>query len=406
MPAQIAASTHNHFESGTFSSPYWMAQLSSSASAPTLTDRSFGDRLAALTAETFISFARLHDSVSIWAADNRGMQFQLATLPYSTIADTTSDLVALLRNPSNDPDVIWHLSSQLYRALFGPIASFLDPSRRLFVHFAGDLRSIPLAVLRSPGGALLIDQFTFVNATDFPWTNVEHHFGGQVPSQLPSTTLPANARLLIVEAPAVPSTRPYLVDQNIAAPHSCEDLSVIASAIPDNEILGQSAATRAQFDRLARNADLIHCRATLSGGVHGPQLHLAPPSDTDPMSDRSASSDDGVLRLIAYTRLAFSRCWLGVFDVDYASRRLTEPSDLWRAATRALHYAGVRNVVIPRWNVPAQARRDFAHVFYGNLRQGASIEDSCRCAALGLREQAAWRHPHYWAGYTHSITHL
>lgn len=404
--AQIAVSPHNRFESETFSNPYWMSQLPPSPCAPTLTDRAFGDRLAALTSETFVSFARLHDSVSIWAADNRGMQFQLATLSYSTIADTTSDLVALLRNPSNDPDVIWHHSSQLYRALFGPITSFLDPARRLFVHFAGDLRSIPLAVLRSPCGAFLIDQFTFVNATDFPWTDGEHQLRTQVPGHLPSTTLPANARLLIVEAPAVPPNRPYLVDQNATALHSCEDLNTITGAIPHSAVLGQSNATRAQFDRFARNADLIHCRATLSGGMHGPQLHLAPANDLDPKSDLSVSPDDGLLRLIEYSRLAFSRCWLGVFDVDYASRRLTEPSDLWRAATRALHYAGIRNVLIPRWNVPAQARRDFARVFYGNLRQGASIEVSCRCAALGLREQSAWHHPHYWSGYTHSITHL
>jgi CHAT domain-containing protein len=74
--------------------------------------------------------------------------------------------------------------------------------------------------------------------------------------------------------------------------------------------------------------------------------------------------------------------------------------------TRALHYAGARNVVASLWQVADDATAELMIRFHRELRSGADAETALRAAQLPLLSGAAggprardWRLPYYWAGF-------
>jgi tetratricopeptide (TPR) repeat protein len=69
--------------------------------------------------------------------------------------------------------------------------------------------------------------------------------------------------------------------------------------------------------------------------------------------------------------------------------------------TRAFLYAGAESVVVSLWNVNDIATASLMKAFYRNLQAGLSKGDALRQAKLELLrgQQAAWRHPYYWAPF-------
>lgn len=361
--------------------PLGTDQSGAPATSPVGLDRSIRTQLENLTGETFVSFASVDDAVSIWAADDRGMHFCKAELPLPAIQSLTRELLLLLAGPGSDRRRIQWLSRRLYRVLFRPIAQLLEPSRSIAVHFSGDLRCVPVGLLESEGGEPLLERFATWNAADFPW---------QVGKPIVET-IPDDARLLIVDAVATGSN-------DVAGPPSPMggDLGFASAAFPNHDVIRSASATRDEFNGLALQAEVLHCRTVLTEAVRCPCLDFA-----------FDEADRVALPLPGYSPRALPHCALGVLDVEYDGAGAGEETpELWQRACNSLHYAGIANVVIPRWNLPVEPRRAFLEAFYEGLRNGASVLAARRRATMKLRGTPEWRHPHYWAGFVLSISHL
>lgn len=361
--------------------PLSTAQSGMAAISPVGLDRSIRTQLENLTGETFVSFASVEDSVSIWAADDRGMHFYKAESPLPAIQSFTRELLSLLAGPGGNRSRIQWLSRRLYQVLFRPIAQLLEPSRSIAVHFSGDLQCVPVSLLESEGGEPLLERFATWNAADFPW---------QVGKPIVES-IPVDARLLIVDAAATASHDAARAPSRLGG-----DLGFAGAAFPNHDVIRSASATRDEFNRLALQAEVLHCRTALTEAVRCPCLHFA-----------FDEADRATLPLPGYSPHALPHCALGVLDVEYGGNGAGEETpELWQRACNSLHSAGIANVVIPRWNLPVEPRRAFLEAFYEGLSDGASVLAARRSATLKLRSVPEWRHPHYWAGFVLSVSHL
>ncbi len=359
--------------------PRNLARSGEGAISPLGLDRSVRRHLKSLTGETFVSFTSVRDAVSIWAADDRGMHFFQAGLPLSEIQALSGEFLALLEKPGSNPKRIQWLSRCLCHVLLGPILPLLEPSRSLAVHFSEELRCIPVGALESEEGGLLLERFPIWNAADFPWRVT-------VPTV---EAISGEARLLIVDTL---SAQPGAAEA--ASPQDGHP-RLASRVFPNHDLVCGASVTREQFSQLALQAEVLHCRTQLTEAVRCPCLHFA-----------IDGSEPVTLPLPGYNPHTFPHCTLGVLDVEYDGGGAAETREIWRRASNLLHYVGVTNVVIPRWNVPAETRRAFHEAFYEELKNGVSLREAMRNAPLKLRSDPQWRHPHHWAGFTLSVSHL
>jgi CHAT domain-containing protein len=308
------------------------------------------------------------------------MHFCLSEMSLATMQTLSGELLELLADPESNQGRIHWLGRRLYQGLFGPIARLLDPSRGIAVHCSGDLRCVPLGLLESEDGELLLDRFTSWHATDFPWHA----------SKAKITIIPRTAQALIVDIPGVRAP-----EAKTSSSPASDELMFVAKAFPHHDKICDVSATREQFDRLATQAELLHCRMVLSGGAQGPELELAPDS-----------VGGETLPLLGYGRHTFSHGALAVMDVECTPQGEEGGLSLWQTTCHALHYAGIANVVIPRWRLSAEERRAFLELFYADLKDGISTREAFQRATVEMRATSKWRHPHYWAGFALSVSHI
>jgi CHAT domain-containing protein len=69
--------------------------------------------------------------------------------------------------------------------------------------------------------------------------------------------------------------------------------------------------------------------------------------------------------------------------------------------TRAIFYAGARNVAVSLWNVNDSATAALMESFYRNLKQGVPKNEAMRRAKLFLLHgrQRSWQHPFSWSAF-------
>jgi hypothetical protein len=69
--------------------------------------------------------------------------------------------------------------------------------------------------------------------------------------------------------------------------------------------------------------------------------------------------------------------------------------------SRAFFHAGARGLVAALWRVDDEASAELMALFYQNLfSKGLAAPAALRAAQLTLRNDARWRSPYYWAGFT------
>jgi hypothetical protein len=356
-------------------------------------DRTFHEQLRMLHHASFVSFARVQDSVSIWIADNRGMQFLLAERGFRNVQDLNEELLSLARTPQANEQAIAKLGTEICRVLFGPISRMLDPERSLCVHCGPGLHHTPLSLLRVEDGSLLSERYRTVLAADFPSRE-----GSEAAERLSS-----DSPFLFLDAGAAR-------DCGGAAKAPCRD--ALAEPVDKDylrlrfrrvDALTGAAATSEAFEHLASRAEGIHCRVAISEGAHGPQMQLAPAAAArDPFD----GSNVAYLPLAVLRRKALGQCRLGVFDAKLVPSQPHESHQLWQRCRGALHHAGIANVLLPRWEVNSAVTHCFLGSFYARLLGGVAIDIAFRDAAATVRGTKGWEHPHYWAGFAHSVSHL
>lgn len=372
------------------------------------TERTFHDQVRGLRHASFVSFAKLQDCVSIWAADDRAMQFHVANAGMGEILRLSRELLDVAADPFGSEHRLKTMGTKLYQALFAPIQDFLDPARLLYVHFGAELRHLPVSLLRLPTGEFLLDAFRVTLAADFPCQR--RHDSADRFSR--------DSRFLTIVGPECGGERfqwegarrarqeggaDRQEDGTDRQEDGAEEIGFLPPRMPHHSILTPGEATRESFLRLAAQAQGIHCRVAVSEGVHGPQIDLS----REP-AEREAAESAGLdsLPLSSIPRKAFAHCTVGVFETSPVSRQGGDQHAVWRKLVGALHQLGVSQVLVPRWNVDPAVLKAFAQVFYRTLLAGAPVDDAFRDGIRNIRSRKEWSHPHHWAGFAHSASHL
>lgn len=355
------------------------------------TERTFHEQVRRLRHASFVSFAKLQDCVSIWAADDRAMQFHVANAGLGEILRLSRELLDLAADPFGSEHRLKAMGAKLYQALFAPIQDFLDPVRLLYVHFGAELRHVPVSLLRLPTGKFLLDSFRVRLAADFPCQRRQDF----------TDKLSRDSRFLMLVGPGRAGELPD--PEGGQREEGAGEMEFLPAHLSHHCILTPSAATRESFLRLAAQAQGIHCRLAVSEGVHGLQINLGK------HAVGGESAEDAALESLPLASLpckALSQCQVGVFETSPVARQGGDPYAVWRKLVGALHQLGVSQVLVPRWNVDPGVLKAFAQVFYRTLLGGSSVDDAFRDGVQSVRSRREWSHPHHWAGFAHSTSHL
>lgn len=360
-------------------------------------ERTFHEQVRMLRQASFVSFARLQDSISVWFADDRGMQFHVAAGGFREVQRINDELLALARSPRSSRESIGRLGGELFRLLFGPICTVMDPARLLYLHCGQGLHPTLLSLLRMPDGCLLSERFRSVLAADFPTRNRPGNREG----------ISTDSPFLYMDAMPQGSgggARDF-ADRDTPLAKALDDAS-LSLQVPPLKVLTGGSATSAAFQELAADAQGIHCRVVLSDGAHGPQFRLVQPGDGKRPGEVGKGEAADYLPLTTLGRKSLVRCRLGVFETSMLPGQPAESHHLWQRCRVALHHAGIVNVLLPRWEVDAAVSQCFFASFYGKLLAGTSVDTAFHDAIATVRQQKGWEHPYYWAGFTHSVSHL
>jgi CHAT domain-containing protein len=118
------------------------------------------------------------------------------------------------------------------------------------------------------------------------------------------------------------------------------------------------------------------------------------------LSPTPQSGDDGILQIGEIMRLRMNA---DLVTLSACSTGLGKPvnGEGILGLTRAMFYAGARNVAVSLWNVNDSATATLMTSFYRNLNEGSTASEAMRRAKLTLLHgrHGLWQHPYFWAPF-------
>lgn len=278
----------------------------------------------------------------------------------------------------------------LGRLLGRVLAAIPDDATELIVCPDSSLASIPWSELPTPAGATLGKRMRISYSENLP-TLVR----GEIPTKGPSLLAVGGVAF---DAGVVPDSKEPRAEQWRALPGSLLETSTILRRFQANfpsgvaQHLTGAAATRAAFVEAAGEKKHVHVatHAKRSEDRCGAVLVLAGGDDPD---NNLTSEELGTLDLSGCELVVLAACNTNV-----------GPRDLGESVTglgRALHQAGVRNVISTLWSVDDGGSAVFFEAFYRELwNNGRSIPDAMAaardaCAAAGWGPGVAAAFVHY-----------
>ncbi|HEX5718318.1 MAG TPA: CHAT domain-containing tetratricopeptide repeat protein [Thermoanaerobaculia bacterium] len=266
--------------------------------------------------------------------------------------------------------------ARVSRLLLDPVAPLLA-GKRLVVVGNGILQSLPFAALPEPGSAEpLVARHEIVS--------------------LPSVSVLGVLRQEVAGRPAPPKTLWVLADPDFGGvatplPYTRQEAAEILKLAPARErfaVLGREASRAAVLNGALRDYRFLHF------ATHGSF------ATTDPGGGRLVLARSGFLHLADIYELDL-RADLVVLSACQSALGREVKGEGMMGMTRGFFYAGAERVLVSLWNVNDRATVDLMQRFYrGMLADGLSPAAALRAAQNGMRSQARWRAPYYWAGFT------
>jgi CHAT domain-containing protein/tetratricopeptide (TPR) repeat protein len=275
--------------------------------------------------------------------------------------------------------------AELSRLLLAPAAS-LPAGKRLLIVGDGVLQSLPFAALPEPGGSEpLIARHEIVT--------------------LPSASVLGVLRQEVAGRPRAPKTLWVLAAPAFAGrfdplPYAKEEAAAILALAPAADrhaFLGPQASRAAVLGGALGDYRLLHFATHGTFGAAEPGGSRLVLAQTD---SRGRPRTNGFLHLADIYELDL-RADLVVLSACKSALGRELRGEGMMGMTRGFFYAGAERVLVSLWNVNDRASAELMHRFYrGMLAEGLSPAAALRAAQDGIRRQARWRAPYYWAGFT------
>lgn len=265
--------------------------------------------------------------------------------------------------------------AELSQLLLDPVAPLL-PGKRLLVVGDGIFQSLPFAALPEPGrGEPLVARHEIVS--------------------LPSASALGVLRQEVAGRPRAPKTLWVLAAPDsgpgFALRYASQEAAAILQLVPPREgfaVQGREATRAAVLNGGLRDYRILHFA---THGFFGP---------TDPGGGRLVLARSGFLHLADIYELDL-RADLVVLSACRSALGREVRGEGMMSMTRGFFYAGAERVLVSLWNVNDRVTVDLMQRFYrGMFTEGLSPAAALRAAQDGIRRQARWRAPYYWAGFT------
>ncbi len=314
---------------------------------------------------------------------------------------------------------------KLYDMLLRPLESALASSRRLIVVPDGALGYLPFETLvagtRRPARSdaarpeYLLERFAIVygpsasalEAIRAAGREPAHPskillaFGDPIVASLSSSTPPpAGDAVRSAAAAPAPSVADEYAERGFSVtrlPYTRAEVLAISRLFPAplrQIYLGEQAREETVKAEKLDDYRYIHFAS------HG-FIDEAVPARSGILFSRDASStEDGVLQMGEIMRLKLNADLVTLSACSTGLGKAVKGEGIL-GLTRAFFYAGARNVAVTLWNVNDSATAELTKAFYQNLNRHLPKSAALRQAKLTLLrgENAAWRHPYFWAAF-------
>ena len=268
-------------------------------------------------------------------------------------------------------------AARLYTLVLSPLASRLEPLRRLVIAGDGVLHLVPFEALEDEGGRLVLERHVVSYA---PSASV----AGALRARR-STRATAAVRLLAYAAPPSEALGPL--------PLARREAQAIAALFPAG---GADVRQGAQAsESWLKHADLGRY-GTLHFATHGTYDDRAPGRSALVLAP--GQGEDGLLQVREIASLPLRARLVSLSACDTGLGEVVTGEGVVGLA-RAFLNAGADAVAMTLWRIPDASTADLMRRFYAHMRAGRPAAEALREAKLELRrDRVSRRAPFHWAG--------
>lgn len=341
------------------------------------------------------------DESYAWAISGAGVQpHRLA--PAWEIRDAVNRAVDLASHWQPEADDLDTALAVVSRQLLSPLAGRTDVKRVIIVP-DGPAQLAPFAALTLPGGEPLLAQ-AVISFASSPGVLIDGE-GGRPRSDYDTVavfadpvfdagTLMASVNRGAAQASGIGAILGHLGPLPYSEAEA-EAIRRLAGARRVDVFTGRAAAKSELFSMGLEQYSLIHFATHAVSAPDFPEYSGVVLSQVD----TSGSEVPGLMHLQEIYSLPIDADLVVLSACSTAAgRNLRGEGPM--SLGRAFMYAGARQVLMTRWEIPDDVTAELMERFYDGLfEKGLSPAEALRNAQLEISKVPAWRHPFYWAGY-------
>jgi CHAT domain-containing protein len=291
---------------------------------------------------------------------------------------------------------------KLYRSLFQPIQGAVDGARKIIIVPDGGLDYLPFEALvtgstRTAAGEIrpsyLVEKAAVVygpSASALLAVQTMNH----------ESAVPAKMLLAFGDPATGASPSPGYADRGFPLtrlPYARDEVLAIGQLFPTSQrhvYLGAEAREETFKSERLETYRFIHF------ATHGFLDETKPDRSGILLSRAPRSSEDGILQIGEIMRLKMAADLVTLSACSTGLGKFVSGEGIL-GLTRAIFYAGARNVAVSLWNVNDSATATLMESFYRNMKQGVPKDEAMRRAKLALLrgQQRSWQHPFFWAAF-------
>jgi tetratricopeptide (TPR) repeat protein len=268
-------------------------------------------------------------------------------------------------------------AARLYTLVLSPLASRLDPLRRLVIAGDGVLHLVPFEALEDEGGRLVLERHVVSYAPSASVAGALH--------ERRSARATTAVRLLAYAEPPSEALGPL--------PLARREAQAIAALFPAGAADVRQGAQASES--WLKRADLGRY-GTLHFATHGTYDDRAPGRSALVLA--SGQGEDGLLQVREIASLSLRAGLVSLSACDTGLGEVVTGEGVVGLARAFLH-AGADAVAMTLWRVPDASTAELMRRFYTHMRAGRPAAEALREAKLELvRGRASRRAPFHWAG--------
>ena len=349
--------------------------------------------------ETIVEYHSLPDRLIVWTIGHDTLQGHILPIPRDQLALAVDDFRhAIIRR---DP-VVPRYADRLGALLIAPLK--LANGQRLIVVPNGALHYLPFQALREQGQYLVERHPIALAPSASVGVALLNRENKRPPSVNASATASATSSVLSSHAASATASAPSshnfvafgdpTITPAYALPGAASEVKTISSLFRKNDLYLGVAATRANFDTFADDANILHIATHAQADAIDPmhsKILLAPATQPADGPDALLASDIYGMNLHGVSMVALSACETGL-------GRITRGDEIM-GFNRAFLYAGASTLLVSMWPVSDASTSLGMKTLYTHLVSGDEAIDAIRASQLAVMHTPGFEAPFFWAPF-------